>query len=128
MKNLVPAGAVAFPVQGMFWLLAAASVSLIWILLPHHGRPRAGITLIAWGTLVIGLVDNLLRPILVGRDTRMPGYPVMIATTTQVHAIESPVAAILQPDAARVLGTGGSQAGIWAEGESQRRRSAPAPA
>ena len=29
---------------------------------------------------MIGLVDNLLRPVLVGRDTRMPDYVVMIAT------------------------------------------------
>ena len=40
-----------------------------------------GLALIAWGTLIIGLVDNLLRPILVGRDTRIPGYVVMIATS-----------------------------------------------
>ena len=30
--------------------------------------------------LVIGLVDNLLRPILVGKDTRLPDYLVMITT------------------------------------------------
>ena len=30
--------------------------------------------------LVIGLVDNLLRPLLVGRDTRMPDYVVLITT------------------------------------------------
>jgi predicted PurR-regulated permease PerM len=30
--------------------------------------------------LVIGLVDNLLRPILVGRDTRMPDYLVLLST------------------------------------------------
>ena len=30
--------------------------------------------------LVIGLVDNVLRPILVGRDTRMPDYLVLVAT------------------------------------------------
>jgi predicted PurR-regulated permease PerM len=29
---------------------------------------------------VIGLVDNVLRPMLVGRDTRLPDYVVMIAT------------------------------------------------
>jgi predicted PurR-regulated permease PerM len=34
----------------------------------------------AYGVLVIGLVDNLLRPILVGKDTRMPDYVVMITT------------------------------------------------
>jgi predicted PurR-regulated permease PerM len=30
--------------------------------------------------LVIGLVDNLLRPILVGKETRLPDYMVMITT------------------------------------------------
>jgi predicted PurR-regulated permease PerM len=29
---------------------------------------------------IIGLVDNLLRPILVGRETRMPDFVVLIAT------------------------------------------------
>ena len=39
-----------------------------------------GVVLIAYGVLVIGRVDNLLRPILVGKDTRMPDYVVMIST------------------------------------------------
>jgi predicted PurR-regulated permease PerM len=30
--------------------------------------------------LVIGLVDNVLRPILVGKETRMPDWLVLIAT------------------------------------------------
>jgi len=29
---------------------------------------------------VIGLIDNVLRPILVGKDTAMPDYVVLIAT------------------------------------------------
>jgi predicted PurR-regulated permease PerM len=32
------------------------------------------------GSLIIGLVDNLLRPLLVGRDTEMPDYLVLIST------------------------------------------------
>ena len=36
--------------------------------------------LIAFGVLVIGLVDNVLRPILVGKDTKMPDYVVLIST------------------------------------------------
>jgi predicted PurR-regulated permease PerM len=36
--------------------------------------------LIAFGTLVIGLVDNVVRPILVGKDTKMPDYLVLIST------------------------------------------------
>ena len=37
-------------------------------------------TLIAFGILVIGLVDNLLRPVLVGKDTKMPDYVVLLST------------------------------------------------
>ena len=40
-------------------------------------RP-SGLTV--WGVLVIGLVDNVLRPILVGKETRLPDYLVLIAT------------------------------------------------
>jgi predicted PurR-regulated permease PerM len=36
--------------------------------------------LIAYGALVISLVDNLVRPILVGADTKMPDYVVLIST------------------------------------------------
>jgi predicted PurR-regulated permease PerM len=39
-----------------------------------------GLILIAYGVLVIGLVDNVLRPILVGQDTKMPDYVVLIST------------------------------------------------
>jgi predicted PurR-regulated permease PerM len=36
--------------------------------------------LIAYGVLVIGLVDNVLRPILVGKETKLPDYVVLIST------------------------------------------------
>jgi len=29
---------------------------------------------------VIGLIDNLLRPVLIGRDTKMPDYIILLAT------------------------------------------------
>jgi predicted PurR-regulated permease PerM len=44
------------------------------------GATWQGIVLIAFGVLVIGLVDNVLRPILVGKDTKMPDYVVLIST------------------------------------------------
>ena len=40
---------------------------------------QAGV-LTAFGVGVIGLVDNILRPILVGKDTKMPDYVVLIST------------------------------------------------
>ena len=39
-----------------------------------------GIILVVAGALVIGSIDNVLRPLLVGRDTRMPDYVVLIST------------------------------------------------
>lgn len=36
--------------------------------------------LVLIGVLIIGLIDNLLRPPLVGKGTRMPDYVVLIST------------------------------------------------
>jgi hypothetical protein len=36
--------------------------------------------LILYGVLVIGLVDNLLRPFLVGKGSKLPDYVVLIST------------------------------------------------
>jgi predicted PurR-regulated permease PerM len=44
------------------------------------GELGAGLGLTAWGVLVIGLVDNVLRPILVGKDTKIPDYVILIST------------------------------------------------
>ena len=39
-----------------------------------------GVVLAAYGVLVIGLVDNVLRPVLVGKDTKMPDWIVLLST------------------------------------------------
>ncbi len=39
------------------------------------------------GVFVIGLVDNLLRPPLVGKGTRMPDYVVLISTVGGISLI-----------------------------------------
>ena len=65
-------------------LLPAVGAGLVWapvaIWFLVNGAVWQGLALIAWGVLVIGLIDNLLRPILVGRETRMPDYVVLIST------------------------------------------------
>jgi len=65
-------------------LLPAVGAALVWFPVAVYfvvvGAVWQGIALFAFGVLVIGLVDNLLRPILVGRDTRMPDFVVMITT------------------------------------------------
>ncbi len=65
-------------------LLPAVGAALVWlpvaIYLLLSGSTWQGVALMAWGALVIGLVDNLLRPMLVGKDTRLPDAVVMITT------------------------------------------------
>ena len=65
-------------------LLPAIGAGLVWmpvaLYLMATGAFWQGVGLIAYGVVVIGLVDNLLRPLLVGRDTKMPDYVVLIST------------------------------------------------
>ncbi|MCK5530523.1 AI-2E family transporter [Halopseudomonas sp.] len=71
-------------VMMMLSLIPVVGASLIWgpvaIYLLAIGHWTQGIILIAFGALVIGLVDNLLRPLLVGRDTKLPDYLVLLST------------------------------------------------
>lgn len=71
-------------VMAVFSLLPAIGAGLIWIPVAVYllvtGAFWQGMVLIAFGALVIGLVDNFLRPILVGKDTKMPDYVVLIST------------------------------------------------
>jgi predicted PurR-regulated permease PerM len=70
--------------MGFLSLLPAIGAGLIWLPVALYflvtGAIWQGVTLIAYGVLVIGLVDNVLRPILVGKDTQMPDYLVLIST------------------------------------------------
>jgi predicted PurR-regulated permease PerM len=89
-------GGIAFALIGIqapvLWGVAMALLSivpavgpaLVWvpatIILAFEGRLLAAAALFVVGALIISLVDNLLRPILVGRDTRMPDYLVLLST------------------------------------------------
>ncbi len=65
-------------------LLPAVGAGLVWVPVAIYfllaGELGKCLALLAYGMLVIGLVDNLLRPILVGKDTHLPDYVVMITT------------------------------------------------
>ena len=65
-------------------LLPAVGAALIWgpvaLYFLATGQWWQGGTLIFVGVFVIGLVDNILRPLLVGKDTQMPDYIVLMST------------------------------------------------
>jgi predicted PurR-regulated permease PerM len=65
-------------------LLPAIGTSLVWVpvavyFLMTGATWKAGL-LVVYGIVVHGLVDNLLRPVLVGKDAQLPDYVVMITT------------------------------------------------
>jgi len=65
-------------------ILPAVGSIIVWlpaaVFLILSGSWIKGIILILFGSLIIGLVDNFLRPILVGRNTKMPDYLVLLST------------------------------------------------
>jgi predicted PurR-regulated permease PerM len=71
-------------VMGLLALLPAVGAAVIWvpaaIYLLATGSLWQGVALLMFGAFVIGLVDNILRPLLVGKDTKMPDYVVLIST------------------------------------------------
>ncbi len=71
-------------VMAFLSLLPAVGAGLIWgpiaLYFLATGAIWQGIVLIAYGIFVIGLVDNVLRPILVGKDTKLPDYVILVTT------------------------------------------------
>ncbi len=89
-------GGIMFAVLGItgavFWgvvmvilsVLPIVGASIIWIPVAIYllvsGAWGKALVLTVFGALVIGLIDNLLRPLLVGRDTKMPDYIILLST------------------------------------------------
>jgi predicted PurR-regulated permease PerM len=89
-------GGVIFAALGitgaLFWgavmsilaILPAVGAAIIWfpaaIILALGGEWGKALVLLAFGTFVISVVDNLLRPVLVGHESRMPDWLVLFAT------------------------------------------------
>jgi len=71
-------------------LIPAIGSALVWapvaIYFLATGAIWQGVGLIVYGVLVIGLVDNLLRPYLVGKGSKLPDYIVLISTLGGIEA------------------------------------------
>jgi predicted PurR-regulated permease PerM len=89
-------GGVMFSILGItgavFWgvvmvilsVLPIVGASIVWIpaaiFLLINGAWIKALVLVIFGAVVIGLLDNILRPLLVGRDTKMPDYIILLST------------------------------------------------
>lgn len=80
----VPAALLWGLLMALVALLPAVGPALVWvpvaIYLLATGAVWQGVVVIVSGVAVIGLADNILRPILVGRDTGIPDWLVLVTT------------------------------------------------
>ena len=65
-------------------VVPAVGPALVWMPATLYffavGQYVQGAILLIVGGVFISLADNVLRPVLVGRDTRMPDYLVLVST------------------------------------------------
>jgi predicted PurR-regulated permease PerM len=89
-------GGLGFWVAGIsgavFWSVAMTALSvipsigtaIIWVpgvlYLFAMGQTAAAVGLLLWCSLIVATVDNVLRPRLVGRDTKLPDVLILIST------------------------------------------------
>lgn len=80
----IPSPLLWAALMAFFSLVPAVGAGLVWgpvaIYLLATGSIWQGAVLIAFGVVVIGLADNLLRPMLVGKDVKLPDYLILIST------------------------------------------------
>ncbi|MES3007937.1 MAG: AI-2E family transporter [Pseudomonadota bacterium] len=80
----IPAPVLWSVVMAFLSLIPAVGAALVWvpvaIYLYATGAWVEASVLVAYGAIIIGLADNILRPILVGRDTKLPDYIVLFST------------------------------------------------
>ncbi|MDZ5602384.1 AI-2E family transporter [Pseudomonas sp. RP23018S] len=80
----IPSALVWAVLMAFLSLLPAVGAGIVWgpvaVYFLVTGMFWQGIILTAYGVLVIGLVDNVLRPLLVGKDTKMPDYLILVST------------------------------------------------
>jgi predicted PurR-regulated permease PerM len=80
----IPASAFWATLVFVLSVLPGVGAPLVWvpaaIYLAATGRSGAAIALSIWCAAVVGTIDNLLRPRLVGGDTQMPDILILIST------------------------------------------------
>jgi predicted PurR-regulated permease PerM len=138
---------LAFAVVGIqgavFWgtvmavlsIIPAVGSGLVWVpavvYLMIKGQLAAGIGLAVWCLVVVGSVDNVLRPILVGRDTKMPDLLILLSSLGGlsffglVGFVIGPVVAALflsvweiyRAEFSSYLGSGGEEGGAAPKGD-----------
>tara|TARA_B100001094_G_scaffold209482_1_gene203385 strand:- start:355 stop:1158 length:804 start_codon:yes stop_codon:yes gene_type:complete len=71
-------------VMALLSIVPAVGTVLVWLpialVLFLNGEIMDASLLIFSGVFIIGMIDNLLRPILIGKETKMPDYLILLTT------------------------------------------------
>lgn len=77
-------GAVILGAVMVVSALLPIGTSLVWgpvgIIYILNGQTVEGVIILIVGNMLIGLIDNILRPRLVGSDTKLPDYIILLST------------------------------------------------
>jgi predicted PurR-regulated permease PerM len=87
----IPSAILFGVIMAICSLLPALGPALVWapaaIYLLAVGEVWQGVFVITSGVVVIGMADNVLRPILVGRDTGIPDWLILVTTLGGIAAL-----------------------------------------
>ncbi len=71
-------------VMAVFSVIPSVGTAIIWfpavVFLAVNGQVGAAVGVGLWCALVVGSIDNILNPILIGKDTEMPDLLVLLTT------------------------------------------------
>jgi predicted PurR-regulated permease PerM len=71
-------------IMAVLSIIPGVGTALVWIpaviYLFASGSVVAAVAVTVWCVLVVGMADNVLRPVLVGRDTKMPDLLILLST------------------------------------------------
>lgn len=80
----IPAAVFWAAIMAVLSIIPGLGATIVWlpgvVYLLMTGHLVAGVALLAWCAGVVSSVDNVLRPMLVGRDTQMPQILILLST------------------------------------------------
>ena len=96
----IPGAIFWFAIMTVLSIIPGVGTALVWIpaviYLALVGKVGAALGVALWCALVVGTLDNVLRPVLIGKDTEMPDLLIML-TTLGGLALFGPAGLVIGP-------------------------------
>jgi predicted PurR-regulated permease PerM len=93
-------------IMAVLSIMPAIGTALVWLpavlYLAINGQVAAAFGLLVWSGIVVGTLDNVVRPVLVGRQTRVPDLLIVVTTLGGISLMGMP-GLVLGPMAAAMF-------------------------